>query len=286
MITVHTIAELREHVWEARKSGKKVGFVPTMGNLHAGHMSLVQAAKQHCEFVVSSIFINPMQFNDPDDLARYPKTLPDDQEKLASNNCDLLFAPNADEMYPHGLTIQSQVSVPEVSKGMCGDSRPGHFTGVATVVAKLFNLVQADIGFFGQKDYQQLAVIRQMVRDLCFPIKIVGVETERASSGLALSSRNGYLSAAELTQSPTLYQCLQDVAQGLQQGINAETLINSAKNKLQENGFKPDYFEIRRTSDLKAPIQGDKSLVLLAAAFLGSARLIDNLEVDLNSSPD
>lgn len=283
MNTVHTVAEVREAVWAARKAGQKVGFVPTMGNLHAGHMSLVQAAKRECDFVVASIFVNPMQFNDPGDLARYPKTLPEDQEKLQANGCDLLFAPTVEEMYPHGLEIQSQVSVPEVSKGMCGDSRPGHFTGVATVVAKLFNLVQADMGFFGQKDYQQLAVIRQMVRDLCFPIQIVGVATERAESGLALSSRNGYLSEQELVQAPVLYQCLQAVAQGLQNGDNPDSLVKQAEDRLQSSGFKPDYFEIRRASDLKSPSKGDRSLVLLAAAFLGNARLIDNLEVDLNS---
>lgn len=217
LLTVSTVAELREFVQQAKFKGLSVGFVPTMGNLHSGHMSLIKQAKKHCDLVIASIFVNPLQFNDQSDLSNYPRTLEQDQALLTENGCHLLFAPTVDEMYPNGQESQTLVSVPDVSMGLCGGSRPGHFDGVATVVSKLFNMVQPDKAFFGGKDFQQLAVIRKMVADLCIPVEIIDVVTERNKDGLALSSRNGYLSTEELTLAPALYKSLQDVAEAIQQ---------------------------------------------------------------------
>lgn len=282
MKTVHTLNELRTLVQAARREGRRIGFVPTMGNLHEGHISLIQRALDaHC-FTVASVFVNPLQFDDKSDLARYPRTLPADQEKLAAAGCDLLFAPDVNEMYPNGQDQHSIVQVPVVSEGLCGGSRPGHFDGVSTVVTKLFNMVQPDIAFFGQKDCQQVAVIQKMVADLCMPIEIVPVPTARAESGLALSSRNGYLSAEELIIAPKLYQTLQEAAVDYCNGEKIAVLLERAKQRLSERGFKPDYVEMRRSADLAPAVDGDEQVVILAAAFLGSARLIDNLHTALN----
>jgi len=282
MITVHTIKELREHVRAARMAGKRIGFVPTMGNLHAGHISLVDRANAETDYVVSSIFVNPLQFNDKSDLQRYPRTLPQDQEKLAAADCDLLFAPDVDEMYPNGQDEQSIVHVPVVSEGLCGGSRPGHFDGVSTVVTKLFNQVLPDAAFFGEKDFQQVAVIRKMVDDLCIPVNVVTVPTARADDGLALSSRNGYLSDEERQLATGLYKTLQEVASELNAGETLEATIATATQRLEERGFRPDYVEVRSSSDLKPAAAGVSEVVILAAAFLGNARLIDNLVVTLN----
>lgn len=286
LLTVSTVAELREYVHHAKLKGLSVGFVPTMGNLHAGHMSLIKQAKKHCDIVIASIFVNPLQFNDQSDLTNYPRTLEQDQNLLEENGCNLLFAPTVDDMYPNGQESQSIVSVPDVSEGLCGASRPGHFDGVATVVTKLFNIVQADKAFFGEKDFQQLAVIRKMVADLCIPVEVVGVPTERNSDGLALSSRNSYLSEEELALAPALFKALQGVASAIQQGNDFASTLEQTQERLNKQGFKVDYLALYRESDLKPATPEDTKLVVLVAATLGNARLIDNLLFPLNRAGD
>ncbi|MDF1762993.1 MAG: pantoate--beta-alanine ligase [Oleibacter sp.] len=282
MITQHTVEALRARVNEARTRGLKIGFVPTMGNLHKGHISLIDRAKAECDFVVSSIFVNPLQFNDASDLERYPRTLPEDQAKLEAASCDLLFAPNVAEMYPNGRDEHTIVHVPKVSEGLCGGSRPGHFDGVSTVVMKLFNQVNADVAYFGEKDFQQVAVIKKMVADLSMAISIVTVPTARADDGLALSSRNGYLTPTERAIAPGLYQALQGIAKALQDGISMPKSIANATLQLNQQGFRCDYLEVRRASDLAPAIAGDQDVVVIGAAYLGNARLIDNLITRLN----
>ena len=286
LLTITTVAELREFVHHAKFKGLSVGFVPTMGNLHAGHMSLVKHAKKQCDVIIASIFVNPLQFNNQSDLINYPRTLEQDQALLKENGCSLLFSPTVDEMYPNGQESQSIVSVPDVSMGLCGGSRPGHFDGVATVVTKLFNMVQADKAFFGEKDFQQLAVIRKMVADLCIPVDVVGIATERNDAGLALSSRNGYLSANELALAPAIFSALQEVATAIQQGNDFATTLDETQQRLNQQGFKVDYLALCRESDLKPATADDDKLVVLIAAFLGSARLIDNLPFSLNQTSD
>ena len=286
MITVHTIRELRDHVRNARANSRRIGFVPTMGNLHDGHISLINRARGDDCFTVASIFVNPLQFNDKSDLARYPRTLPDDQAKLSAAGCDLLFAPDVDEMYPNGQDAQSIVHVPVVSEGLCGGSRPGHFDGVSTVVTKLFNMVQPDIAYFGEKDCQQVAVIRKMVADLNMPIDIVPVPTARAADGLALSSRNGYLNEQERALAIGLYQTLQEIAADFRAGQDIAASLAAARARLDQRGFRTDYLEIRRSDDLQPATLADRSIVILGAAFLGPARLIDNLQVTLNQPDD
>ncbi len=282
MITVHTVAELRAAVLHARRAGKRIGLVPTMGNLHAGHAALVERTAEHADFVVASIFVNPLQFGPREDLATYPRTLPADQEKLIAAGCDLLFAPSVEQMYPNGAEGQTRVSVPEVSEGLCGASRPGHFEGVATVVNKLFNMVQPDVAVFGQKDFQQLAVIRKMVADLNLPIEIIGMPTVRAGDGLALSSRNGYLDERQRAVAPALYRSMTRLADALRAGNADRTaLLEQARTEQEESGLRVDYLEIREAAQLRAPRPEDRKLVILAAAYLGSTRLIDNLTVEL-----
>lgn len=285
MITVKTVRELHAAVARARSEGKRIGFVPTMGNLHEGHVALIVKTAQRCEFVVSSIFVNPLQFGAGEDLDKYPRTLAEDQKRLFSAGCNLLFAPSAEEMYPDGMEGQTLVHVPGVSEGLCGASRPGHFDGVATVVTKLFQMVQPDLAIFGEKDFQQLAVIRKLVRDLNLPIQIFGAPTVRASDGLALSSRNGYLTAEERATAPTLYQTLQHIAAELRTGQNDfAALIRDGNARLDAAGFTPDYLEIRNPLTLHPATQADRQLVILAAARLGTTRLIDNLLVDLDAT--
>lgn len=284
MNTVKTLRDLRAAVAQARAEGKQIGFVPTMGNLHAGHASLVEIAAQRVDFVVASIFVNPLQFGAGEDLDKYPRTLAADQEKLLAAGCHLLFNPDVNEMYPHGMNSQTRVSVQGVSEGLCGASRPGHFEGVATVVTKLFNMVQPDLAVFGEKDYQQLAVIRTLVRDLNMPIQIVGGPTQRAEDGLALSSRNGYLNAEQRAAAPVLYQGLQSIAAQLQRGArDYAQLIDGVQAQQRAAGFIPDYLEIRNALDLRPAQLDDRHLVILTAAQLGSTRLIDNLLVELPS---
>jgi pantoate--beta-alanine ligase len=286
LLTVSSVAELREYVQHAKLKGLIIGFVPTMGNLHAGHMRLIKHANKQCDVVIASIFVNPLQFNDPSDLTNYPRTLEQDQVLLANNSCDLLFAPTVKEMYPNGQESQSTVSVPDVSMGLCGGSRPKHFDGVATVVTKLFNIVQADKAFFGKKDFQQLTVIRKMVADLCIPVEIIGIATERNSEGLALSSRNSYLAANELALAPAIFKALQDVASAIQQGNDVDSTLEQTQQRLNKQGFKVDYLALCCESDLKPATVDDDKLVVLIAAFLGSARLIDNLTFPLNRTID
>ncbi|WP_040259369.1 pantoate--beta-alanine ligase [Pseudomonas massiliensis] len=286
MNTVNTVQELRAAVAAARAQGKRVGFVPTMGNLHSGHVALVTEARRRADFVIASIFVNPLQFGPNEDLDSYPRTLAADQEKLEQAGCDLLFAPSVAQMYPGGTSVQTRVSVPELSEELCGASRPGHFEGVATVVSKLFNLVQPDLAVFGQKDYQQLAVIRAMVRDLNMPIEIVGQPTVRADDGLALSSRNGYLSPEQRQIAPAIYQSLNTIARALEAGErNFQALMSEQRKHIVDSGMRLDYLEIRQADSLRAAAPDDHDLVILAAAYLGSTRLIDNLRVSLEGTP-
>ncbi len=278
MNTVKTVRELRAAIARARAEGKRIGFVPTMGNLHSGHVALVEKASQRADFVVTSIFVNPLQFGPNEDLAKYPRTLAADQEKLVSAGCHLLFAPTPEEMYPQGMDDQTRISVPVVSEGLCGGSRPGHFEGVATVVTKLFNMVQPDLAIFGEKDFQQLAVIRKLVRDLNLPVQIFGEPTVRADDGLALSSRNGYLSTEQRQLAPQLFATLKDMADSICGGRDdfSRLTLDGLKH-LEKAGFRPDYLEIREAGGLRPAQAGDKELVILVAAYLGTTRLIDNL---------
>ncbi len=281
MQTVHTVAELRQQLAAWRAAGERIAFVPTMGNLHAGHIDLIHAAKTHARRAVASVFVNPLQFGPKEDFGRYPRTLPEDAAKLEAAGCDLLFAPSVEEMYPHGLPLTTQVKVSEISETLEGAFRPGHFEGVATVVNVLFNLVQPEVALFGEKDWQQLAVITRMVRDLHLPIAIVGVPTRREASGLAMSSRNQYLSADERTTAAVIYATLMMIGHELKQGSRDFTGLEQAGvQALQAHGLEPQYLAIR-SPDLQPPANENKSLVILAAAFLGKTRLIDNLRVVL-----
>ena len=285
MNTVKSVRELRAAVAQARAEGKQIAFVPTMGNLHAGHAALVEKAAQRADFVVASIFVNPLQFGPSEDLDKYPRTLLADQEKLVEAGCHLLFTPDVEEMYPSGTNGQTRVSVPGVSEGLCGASRPGHFEGVATVVSKLFNMVQPDLAIFGQKDFQQLAVIRTLVRDLNMPIQIIGEPTVRADDGLALSSRNGYLTAEQRAAAPVLYRTLREMAAAIQAGErDYAKLIHAAQAQHSAAGFRPDYLEVREANGMRPATADDQHLVILLAAFIGSTRLIDNLAFELDTS--
>jgi len=279
MIITGSIEELRAILHDIRRQNRPIGLVPTMGNLHQGHLSLLEMARQESHFVVTSIFVNPLQFGPKEDLQAYPRTPQEDKETLIRARCDLLFAPSAEEMYPNGLHGRCSVSVPEVSNGLCGESRPGHFEGVATVVSKLLNIVQPDVAVFGQKDYQQLAVIRALTQDLNFPTRVLGAPTVRAPDGLALSSRNGYLNAAERSTAPLLYENLKRIVKTIEQGEqNFSDLIRDTGAVLEQAGFNLDYLDIRSARTLQAAVPTDRDLVVLVAAFLGKTRLIDNLE--------
>jgi pantoate--beta-alanine ligase len=254
-----------------------------MGNLHAGHLKLVTDAKRKCDWVVCSIFVNPMQFGANEDLEAYPRSLEQDKEGLRNTGCDCLFYPSVNEIYPHGLQHQTIVSVPELSTIHCGNSRPGHFDGVTTVVSKLLNICLPDVAFFGLKDYQQFLIIQKMVADLLFPVDLVGVETERETDGLAISSRNNYLTREQRQLAPALYRTLQDTRNELRAGNRDFRSVESqAREKLEASGLKPDYFTICQASSLQPAQAEDSELVILAAAFLGKARLIDNIRVTLN----
>ncbi len=282
MNTVKNLQQLRAAISRARSEGKRIAFVPTMGNLHAGHVALIQHATERADFVVASIFVNPLQFGANEDLDSYPRTLVADQSKLLEAGCNLLFTPDAQDMYPQGMAQQTIVSVPGVSTGLCGGSRPGHFDGVATIVCKLLNMVQPDIALFGEKDFQQLAVIRKMVADLNMPVQIFGVPIVRDHDGLALSSRNGYLSAQQRAAAPALQQCLQALKAQIKNGRrDYAMLFEQFDTDLQAAGFRLDYVELRDALSLQPAAVDSTQLVLLAAAYLGSTRLIDNLIFDL-----
>lgn len=280
MKILNSIAALRAQISAWRQNGERVAFVPTMGNLHNGHLKLVDVAKSRADRVIVSIFVNPMQFGKNEDLDSYPRTLEADCAGLTAHGADAVFTPTPDIMYPRGLDVQTFVEVPLLGDLHCGASRAGHFRGVSTIVCKLFNLVQPDIACFGQKDYQQLAIIRQMVSDLSLPIEVVGVPTERAANGLALSSRNGYLTPEQLATAPQLYQLLQQLrAKILAGNHDYRSLELQTKQQLSDAGFTPDYIDISDQTDLTLATEAEQAKVILAAAWLGSTRLIDNLEV-------
>ncbi len=282
MLIIETLPLLRQHIRRARQEGKRIALVPTMGNLHDGHMTLVEEAKARADVVVVSIFVNPMQFDRADDLARYPRTLQEDCEKLHKRKVDFVFAPVPNDIYPQGTDTQTYVDVPGISTMLEGASRPGHFRGVSTIVSKLFNLVQPDIACFGEKDYQQLQLIRKMVADMGYDIEIVGVPTVRAKDGLALSSRNGYLTADQRKIAPALSKTMNAMAAKLSAGDrNLEEIIALAEQELNDSGFRADDIQIRDADTLLELAQTSKRAVILMAAWLGQARLIDNKVVDL-----
>ncbi|WP_312953033.1 pantoate--beta-alanine ligase [Superficieibacter sp.] len=283
MLIIETLPLLRQHIRRLRQEGKRIALVPTMGNLHDGHMKLVDEAKARADVVVVSIFVNPMQFDRPEDLARYPRTLQEDCEKLNKRKVELLFAPSAQDIYPQGTENHTFVDVPGLSTMLEGASRPGHFRGVSTIVSKLFNLIQPDIACFGEKDFQQLALIRKMVADMGYDIDIIGVPIIRAKDGLALSSRNGYLTADQRKIAPGLYQVMNNIAEKLQAGQrDQQEIVTIAEQELNEKGFRADDIQIRDADTLLALSETSKRAVILAAAWLGQARLIDNKMVELD----
>lgn len=282
METAYSLDALRASIQQWRREGSRIALVPTMGNLHAGHISLLARARELADRTVASIFVNPIQFGKGEDYAKYPSTLDADIEKLAAAGLDLLFAPNLDALYPGGIEEDTRVTVPGLSTILCGQYRPGHFSGVATVVTKLFINVQPDLALFGEKDYQQVLVIRRMVQDLLVPVEILGMPIVRETDGLAMSSRNAYLNAEERSRAPRIYAALQEAAERLRQQRDSLIVIETAAMAaLAAAGFRPEYFSVRRAEDLAAPRGGDTSLQILAAAWLGSARLIDNVRVEL-----
>lgn len=282
MKIVHTIKELRAAVRAERMAGKRIGFVPTMGNLHAGHITLVSEGLMQADIMVSSVFVNPTQFGPGEDFDKYPRTLDEDAAKLAAAGCHLLFAPSVDEMYPGDQDTWAKVVVTAITERHCGAARPGHFDGVSTVVSKLFNIVKPDVALFGKKDFQQLAVIRRMTIALCFDVEVIGIDTVREANGLAMSSRNGYLSDDEKTRAATLYQCLCAAKEQIQNGVRDYAAITGQANeKLSAAGFEPEYFSVCRADTLEPAAAGDKDLVILAAARMGKARLIDNIDFRL-----
>ncbi|EKQ1740306.1 pantoate--beta-alanine ligase [Salmonella enterica] len=282
MLIIETLPLLRQHIRRLRQEGKRVALVPTMGNLHDGHMKLVDEAKARADVVFVSIFVNPMQFDRPDDLVRYPRTLQEDCEKLNKRKVDYVFAPAVEEIYPQGMEGQTYVDVPGLSTMLEGASRPGHFRGVSTIVSKLFNLIQPDIAYFGEKDFQQLALIRKMVADMSYDIEIVGVPIIRAKDGLALSSRNSYLTAEQRKIAPGLHNVMNSIAEKLIAGNRElQEIIAIAEQELNEKGFRADDIQIRDADTLLELTETSKRAVILAAAWLGQARLIDNQSVTL-----
>lgn len=281
MQIIHTVAELRN----ALQSKTGVALVPTMGNLHAGHIHLATLAKQHAQCVVVSIFVNPLQFGANEDLASYPRTLDADCEKLEAAGVDIVFAPNVQEMYPdfnaatHDLGQTMMISTPPIAKALCGASRPGHFDGVATVVMKLFNIVMPQTAVFGRKDFQQLFIIRELVRQFNLPIEIIAGETVREASGLAMSSRNGYLTPEQKSHASMLHTCLKEIVASVQQGcVDYAALEQVTAQTLDNNGWLTDYISVRSARTLLPATQEDSVLVVLAAAKIGNTRLIDNIE--------
>lgn len=285
MIVAETANDLRKAMVPWRKQGDSIVFVPTMGNLHEGHLHLMRAARQHGKKVVASIFVNPMQFDRDDDFANYPRTQQEDLNVLLVEGVDLVFMPNEKEMYPRPLGQMTYVDVPQLGDELEGASRPGHFRGVTTVVARLFSLVGPDAAVFGSKDYQQLLIIRRMVGDLGMPIEIIGEPTVREAGGLAMSSRNNSLSAENRKIAPRLYETLLSARSRIVAEEVPHTQVETdALRELQEAGFTSDYVAIRRQSDLKMPNEQETELVIVAAAWLGKTRLIDNIELSLNRS--
>ena len=280
MLMLASTAQLRTQVAQWQREGRRVGFVPTMGNLHAGHHSLLAIAREHADIVVASVFVNPTQFGPNEDFARYPRTPEADAAGLAVHGCDALFLPPLDDLYPFGAARSVKISVPELADLLEGVIRPGHFDGVATVVAKLFNLVQPQVAVFGRKDYQQLLVVRRMVRDLGYPIAIVGAPIVREANGLAMSSRNQYLDAGQRARAGAIYLTLQRMRDAVRGGQPPAAVEAEARAALEGAGLVPDYAAVRRADDLAEPGPGDDDRVALVAARMGTTRLIDNLQVD------
>ncbi len=287
MQIIDSASELRTTLDQHRKTGRRIGFVPTMGNLHDGHLALVKQAKAQCDLVVTSVYVNPTQFGPNEDFDTYPRTLEADRARLASVKNDILFTPPTQTLYPNGRPPKVTIDLPDFSHILCGASRPTFFGGVAIVVTKLFNLVQPDRAFFGEKDFQQLLIVKQLVKELLLPIEVIGVPIVREENGLAMSSRNQYLSDEEKARAGELYLTLTKTADLLRSGklpLTQEALqahTTQSLNALAEKGFSPDYFTICNPSNLSPPQKEDKALVLLIAAALGQARLIDNLSVNL-----
>ncbi|GAM61734.1 pantoate-beta-alanine ligase [Vibrio ishigakensis] len=282
MQTVQLPSELRAQIKEYKRQGKRVGFVPTMGNLHQGHLTLVERAKEHADVVVVSIFVNPMQFGNPDDLNNYPRTLEQDLAKLEAIGTALVFTPTPEVIYPKGLENQTFVEVPKLSNMLEGASRPGHFRGVATIVTKLFNLVQPDVACFGEKDFQQVAVIRQMVEDLAMDIEIVPVPTVREQDNLAMSSRNNRLTAEERAIAPSLSKVMFEMADELLKApLETEAVIAKGEQAIKAAGMQADELFICDARTLTEVTSETEEAVILVAAFLGSVRLIDNTVVKL-----
>lgn len=282
MLVVNNPAALREQIGQWHREGRAIAFVPTMGNLHQGHLTLVEEARRHGDKVVVSIFVNPLQFDKAEDLANYPRTLEQDCAALEAAGVDLVFTPTPEIMYPQGLASQTFVEVPGISSLLEGALRPGHFRGVSTVVTKLFNLIQPNVACFGEKDYQQLALIRKMVADMAMPIEIVGVPTVRAEDGLALSSRNGYLTAAERAIAPELARTMNWIAEQIEAGnSHLPSLVAQASQRLDNAGFRTDAIDIVDADTLESASAESQRLVILMAAYLGKARLIDNRVVAL-----
>ena len=283
MIKVETVEDLRGQLNQWRSAAERIALVPTMGNLHQGHVRLVERGHELADRLVVSIFVNPLQFGESEDLDAYPRTMADDMDKLVATGTDLLFAPPLSEVYRRPRAEQTLVQVPGISEILCGASRPGHFTGVATVVCKLFNMVQPDLAVFGEKDFQQLLVIRRMSEDLCIPVEIQSVPTVREADGLALSSRNAYLTPEQRDRAPALYRVLTAMAESIRAGeTDYPTLEQEGRQGLEAAGLRPDYLQIRCARDLGEVKPEERELVILAAAFLGRARLIDNFTLTLN----
>src|SRR3984893_11706200 len=281
METVTTIAAVRERVRDWRREGRRLAFVPTMGNLHAGHVSLIEAARRRGERFVASIFVNPMQFGANEDFAHYPRTPQQDARMLAAAGCNLMFMPEVDEIYPHGAERATRVEVPGLSRILDGEFRPGHFEGVSTVVAKLFYIVEPDVAVFGAKDFQQLTIIRRMVAELCMPVEIVAAPTVRDADGLAMSSRNQYLTADERALAPKIYATLQAAANRVRAGdADFASIERSGVQALENAGFRLDYFCVRQAADLGAPAPEARELVVLTAARLGRGRVVAHEQAD------
>lgn len=287
MRTTGNRSQLQARLSEVRNKGQRIAFVPTMGNLHEGHIQLVRRAREKADVVVVSIYVNPLQFGAGEDLDNYPRTLAADKEKLFGEGAHLLYTPDTTDIYPEGLQRHTQVEVPDLSETLCGSSRPGHFNGVTTIVAKLFNIVRPDIALFGEKDFQQLSIVRKMVTDLCMPVEVIGVPTVRDIDGLALSSRNSYLSPSQRRIAPLLHETLASCRDAIACGFdNFLQLESHARMKLLQAGFTPDYFAIRDAHTLRNITEDTEEIAILAAARLGRTRLIDNVRLSLNPASD
>lgn len=289
MIVTQSVAELKRELARLRAARRRIAFVPTMGNLHAGHRHLLEQARRHADAVVASIYVNPLQFGPQEDFSSYPRTPEQDRAVLEAAGVELLFFPDDGAIYPRGRDLSTRIEVPGISDILCGASRPGHFRGVATVVHRLFQLVTPDVALFGKKDYQQLLVIRLMTADFGLPVEIIGVDTVREADGLALSSRNVYLTSTERHIAPILYTALKRFSERIQaQGSKPIDFTLGEAQTMQQltmAGLRPDYVSVRRQDDLALPVTEDRKLVILAASWLGRTRLIDNLELELKPLP-